>query len=150
MEKITRGGSELRTVEVPNRLNLRVRARRMQVRWRTLADEPTAMAAFDEVAPSRRPRWQEAIDVHELEEVEVLQVESLTDERMSEPMDEPALVMPGSPDTYVEVRATPIEPGDGLLLMVETEGVVQWYLPRNPAEQAMTQMMLLDAPRAPI
>lgn len=142
MEKITRGGSTLTSLGVSDRMTLRVRAPRMHVAWRSV--DP--VLSMDAAPVGGSPEWQEAIFEHGMEEVAAAEVQPLA----MELADEPVLVEPGSPDVYVEMRAMPTEPDEALLMMVESDGVVQWFLPRNPAEQALAVHEASDEPAGPV
>jgi hypothetical protein len=132
METITAGGMNVtRIAETPDG-PISVRAPRMHVRWRTVDAAPPPLS---EALPAEGGNggWQEAIDENELRpfgppiEAQPFAIELA---------DMPALEMPGSSDEFVEMRATP-PPGEGLLLMVESEGIIQWILPSNPQQDAL-------------
>lgn len=137
MEVITRGGVGLKELEVADGVTIAVRSPGLHVAWRTLEAVPE-MAALDAAEQSE---WDEAIAENELELLAAVEAQPLALEIGSVP----SLTMPDSEDSYAEVRATP-QPGEGLLVMVESDGVVQWYLPTNaPQSAAMARLLAADA-----
>src|SRR6266542_30216 len=131
METITRGGLELTPIDLSETVSIAVRAPSLHVRWRTLDETP----ALETAEAAGGGGWDEAIAASDLAPYAAVQAEPLALEIAAGP----ALAMPDSPDTYVEMRAMP-PPDEGLLLMVETDGVVQWYLPTGAPLQTFAAL----------
>jgi len=128
-EVITRGGVGLTRLQVADGVAIDVRSPGMHVAWRPIeaAPELASMSAGEE------SEWSAAIAENGLEPFAAMEAQPLALEIGSVP----SLTMPDSEDAYVEMRATPA-PDEGLLVMVESDGVVQWYLPTNAPQSMMT------------
>ncbi|MFL6246077.1 MAG: hypothetical protein ACJ74H_08640, partial [Thermoanaerobaculia bacterium] len=128
-ELVTSGGVRLQDVTVANGVAIRVRTPGMKFRLSTLEAVPELAAAEPGAEPGG---WNEAIADQGLEEVAALQAEPMAMPEAAEADAGPVLVMPESDDLYVDLHAQPL-PGESLLVMVESEGVIQWYVPANAA-----------------
>jgi hypothetical protein len=127
-EVITRGGVGLTRLEVADGVAIAVRSPGMHMAWRPIEAAPGLASMSVEEASE----WDEAIAENELEPFAALEAQPLALEIGSVP----SLTMPDSEDAYAEIRATPA-PDEGLLVMVESDGVVQWYLPTNASPSMM-------------
>ena len=141
METITRGGVRMTRIKGAG-VSIEVRAPKLHVAWRTMADVPgmEAMGAGEDGG------WRTAISANGLKEVATIEAEPLALEVTAMP----SLSMPDSDDDFVELRA--MAPADeGILVMVESGGIVQWYLPTNAPRLEMPPAGLAEsAPRKPV
>jgi hypothetical protein len=128
MEVITRGDVGLTSLSTEEGVSIQVRAPGMHIAWRSVEAVPELQA----VGEGGESDWSRAIAENELTPFTALEAQPLAVglEAM------PSLTMPESEDSYVEMRAAP-PPGEGLLVMVESGGVVQWYLPTNAPQAAL-------------
>ncbi len=147
MEVITEAGLELKEIPLSEDISVSVRAPGMKIAWkiawRTIDAPPAAMAA--EAVESGG--WDEAIAENDLTPFAQVEAQPLpADVAEAEVAAAPplALVMPDSPDRYAEVHVTP-PPDEGVLLMVKSDGVVQWYLPTNPLHELVPPPVALNA-----
>ncbi len=129
MEVITHGGVGLTRLEIANGVSINVRAPGMHVEWRSVAAAPTVEAVL-----GTESEWSRAIADNGLKPFAAMEARPLAVEMSASA---PSLAQPESADAFVEMRATP-PPTEGLLVMVESHGVVQWYLPTN-APRVMTE-----------
>jgi hypothetical protein len=126
-EVVTGDGLRLQEVAVADGVVIRVRTPGMQFRWTTLEAIP-ALDATE--AGAEMGGWNEAIAENDLEQLTALRAEPVAMLGIEEGEAAPVLVVPESEDLYVDLHAQPL-PGESLLVMVETDGVVQWYAPAN-------------------
>ncbi|MFZ1546223.1 MAG: hypothetical protein WAT12_03875 [Candidatus Nitrotoga sp.] len=126
-EIVTSDRGRLQELAVVGGVAIRVGTPGMQFRWNTL----DAVPAFDATVPGAEAGgWNEAIAENDLEEIIALQAEPVTMLGIKEGEAAPVLIVPNSEDIYVDLRAQPL-PGESLLVMVESNGVIQWYAPAN-------------------
>jgi len=131
-ETLTDGSVFLQDVAEAGGVRIRVRTPGMQFRWSTFEQPPT----FEAVEPGEEPGgWNEAIADNELEELTALQTEAVAMLSLEAADAEavPFLAAPDSEDVFVDVQADPL-PGESLLVMVENDGVMQWFAPTNAAD----------------
>jgi len=140
----TGGGIRLTEVAVAEGVRIRVRSPRMRVRWTTLEAAP----GLEAMAPSQeKGGWNEAIDENELVELPAaLQPEVLEPLESFDAEAIPTIAVRDSEDQFVDLRAQPL-PGESLLVMVETDGVFQWFAPRNAP--SVTEAFGLEGVEAP-
>src|SRR6185295_11696334 len=122
METITHGGVGLTRLEVTDGVSINVRAPGLHVEWRSVAAVPKI-----EAVPGAENAWSRAISSNGLKPFAAMEARPLAVEMSAAA---PSLAQPESADAFVEMRAAPPS-GEGLLVMVESHGVVQWYLPTN-------------------
>jgi hypothetical protein len=128
MEVITRGDLELTPLDLGDGISIAVRAPGIHIAWRSV-DAAPAIATFAAVADGAgtgADDWSKAIADNGLTHFKSVEAQPLAVE-MVRTM---TLAMPESEDVFAETRVTP-PAGQGLLAMVESDGVVQWYLPTN-------------------
>jgi hypothetical protein len=126
MQVTTQGGVGLTRLQVADDVSIHVRAPGMHVEWRSVP-----VAAFVEAAAAPN-EWSRAIAANELAPFAAVEARPLA---VQVEAAAPVLTVPQSVDAFVEMRATP-PPGEGLLVMSESNGIVQWHLPTN-AQQAI-------------
>lgn len=131
MDLVTHGEMSPTEIAVSDVISVRVRAPGIQIRWRTVEAIPELAGA--EAADDGG--WNEAIAANDLEPAGAVEAQPLA---LAEG---PGLMLATaeSEDDYVELRAVP-GPDEGLLVMVETDGVVQWYLPTNAPQVVAVPM----------
>jgi hypothetical protein len=132
---VTHGEVSPTEIAVSDAVSVRVRAPGIQIRWSTVEELPE-LAGVDAADDGG---WAEAIAANDLEPAGAMAAEPLALEGVAAPM----LTTAESDDAYVELRAVP-PPDEGLLIMAETNGVVQWYLPVN-APQSMAGPMGVES-----
>jgi hypothetical protein len=135
MEIITHGEIGLTPLPVADGISIAVRAPGMHMAWRSVE----AVPALEALAENDESDWSRAIAENELAPFAAMEAQPLAFELGSVP----SLTMPDSEDAYVEMRATP-PPEEGLLVMVESDGIVQWYLPTNAAQTPWVAMAAID------
>jgi hypothetical protein len=147
-EVVTDGGVRSQEVAVVGGVTVRARTPGMQFRWSTIEVVPS----FDATEPGAEVGgWNEAIAENDLEELGALQAEPMAMLSMDAADAGPVMVMPDSEDLFVDMHAQPL-PGESLLVMVETDGVVQWFAPVNAAaalNPPAIGVLGLDAEAAP-
>jgi len=131
MEIVTHGEMNPTEIAVSDAVSVRVRAPGIPIRWSTVEAVPELAGA----AAADDGGWGEAIAANDLEPAGAVEALPLAEEAAPVPM----LATAESDDAQVELRAVPL-PGEGLLVMVENNGVVQWYLPAN-SPQALSVPM---------
>jgi len=136
MEVITHGEVGLTPLPLSEGVTISVRAPGMHMAWRSVE----AVPELEAVGGDDENEWSRAIADNELTPFAAMEAQPLAVGVGAVP----SLAMPDSEDAYVEMRATP-PPDEGLLVMVESDGVVQWYLPTNAPQ---TTMAALDAESA--
>lgn len=126
-EVVTSGGVRLQELVVASGVAIRVRTPGIQFRWSTL----DAVPAFDATTPGAEAGgWNEAIAENDLVESIAVHVEPVAMLGIAQGEAAPVLAVPESEDTYADLHMQPL-PGESLLVMVESDGVVQWYAPVN-------------------
>ncbi|HEX4959709.1 MAG TPA: hypothetical protein VF173_02635 [Thermoanaerobaculia bacterium] len=133
MEVITHGEVGLTSLPVTGGVSIKVRAPGLRVAWRSVEAVPELQALGEDGGSD----WDRAIAENDLEPYAAMAAQPIAVESVAMP----SLAMPDSEDAFVEMRATP-PPGEGLLVMVESDGVVQWYLPTNAPQVAMATAAL--------
>jgi hypothetical protein len=128
MEIITRADLEVTPLDVAEGITIGVRAPGIQVRWRSVEAPAAAMIAFNALAAGGDPEteWGAAMAEHGLTHFAAVDVTPIAFDTERTLM----LSMPESNDVFVEL-SPPRPPGQGLLAMVDTGGIVQWFLPVN-------------------
>jgi hypothetical protein len=132
MDTITFGGLDVTPIAETLSGPISVRAPRLQVRWRTMDAAPPSLS---EALPAEGGSggWQEAIDENDLRPFgPAIEAQPLAIDIAEVPI----LSTPESADEFVEMRAIP-PPGESLLVMVESDGIIQWVLPSNPPQDAL-------------
>jgi hypothetical protein len=133
VETTTRGEMSLTKVAVADALSVHLRAPGLHIRWKTVEEVPE-LAGADAADDGG---WAEAIAANDLKLAGAMEAQPLGVDVTPAPL----TISAESEDAYVELRAVP-PPGEGLLVMVETNGVVQWYLPKNKPQTVSVPMGL--------
>lgn len=136
MEVTTHGEVALTPLPIDG-VTIKVRAPGMHIAWRSVE----AVPELQTMGAGQGDDWSRAIFENDLAPFAAMEAQPLAVELGAVP----SLAMPDSADSYVEVRATP-PPDEGLLVMVESDGVVQWYLPTNPPQaESAAVLAAIDA-----
>ncbi|MEA2337258.1 MAG: hypothetical protein QOE82_1265 [Thermoanaerobaculia bacterium] len=144
MDLITRAELDVKTLTTAEGVTIGVRAPGFHVRWRSVEASPTAMVAFNTAAAGGHPEtdWGAAMAEHGLKSFTAVEATPLAFDEVRTL----TLSMPESNDVFVEMRA-PRPTGQGLLAMVETDGIVQWFLPVN-VPRILPEAVPFDGPVA--